>query len=477
MKRITALLLGLSMAFLTAFAALMPSAALLGDVDGDGAVYADDARQILRFSAKLTVAESFDPAAADVNKDTYVHADDARLALRISAKLEETELFEEPSEPSSQPQPYPTPRSLYFTVPGFGESLFDAVYKEGKNTLVSPMSVYISLAMLSAGADGNTFSQLEKILGADYQTIKTDVAAYMSSVKDSGTLTFANSVWLCDDELLNVKESFIKENADIFGADVFKEHFDSETVGRVNGWVKDKTDDMIPQIISEFNPETMLMLINAMTFDCEWWRNYQSKYVKDGVFNNFDGSKRMVSYMRGSEEKYIESGDAVGFIKDYKDPRYSFVGLMPSDANIKLCDFVQWIRKTKTLHYLIHSAQYADVNLTFPKLELSFSDSLVDELSSMGVTDAFLPEKADFNRMAQYDEADGSLCVGEVLHKTFISVTENGTKAAAVTDIVIVPTSAPPEYRKTLVFDRPFVFAIWDNQFNVPLFIGAVEKL
>ncbi len=392
---------------------------------------------------------------------------DAAAITSFDAVLAETALHEDPDMPDNGNSAIST----------FGTKLFSAAYKEGENTLVSPVSVYTALTMLSAGADGNTLSQLEKTLGAEYSAIKSGVSGYMESIKDSETLKSANSVWMRDDELLSVKEDFIKENTDFFGADIYKEPFNSDTVGKVNGWVKDKTDGMIPQIIGELSPADMLILINALAFDCEWARKYISDYVKEGVFNNYDGTKQPVFFLHGSESKYIGSDEAVGFIKDYKDRRYSFVGLMPADVNTKLSGFMTALRNGNHLSDLISSMRYADVYLTFPKFEISYSDSLVDELAALGVTDAFLPEKADFNRMGQYGDSDNSLCVSDVLHKTFISVTEDGTRAAAVTSVVIEATAANPEYRKTLVFDRPFVYAIWDNQYNIPLFIGAVEKL
>ncbi|MCR5782827.1 MAG: hypothetical protein K6G90_08850 [Clostridia bacterium] len=59
---------------------------MLGDVDGDKRLTADDARSILRSSAGL--GPSLPLLQADANNDNRITADDARLILRKSAKLE-----------------------------------------------------------------------------------------------------------------------------------------------------------------------------------------------------------------------------------------------------------------------------------------------------------------------------------------------------------------------------------------------------
>ena len=62
--------------------------ALLGDVNWDGKVLADDARFTLRISARLETLYPWMLAVADVNGDGAVLSDDARQILRYSAKLQ-----------------------------------------------------------------------------------------------------------------------------------------------------------------------------------------------------------------------------------------------------------------------------------------------------------------------------------------------------------------------------------------------------
>ena len=93
----------------------------------------------------------------------------------------------------------------------------------------------------------------------------------------------------------------------------------------------------------------------------------------------------------------------------------------------------------------------------------------------MGMTDAFDYRISDFSRLGTYD-ADGlNICINRVLHKTFISVSEKGTRAGAATAVEMVAEGALLiEDYKTVTLDRPFVYMLIDCQTNLPFFIGTM---
>jgi serine protease inhibitor len=96
-----------------------------------------------------------------------------------------------------------------------------------------------------------------------------------------------------------------------------------------------------------------------------------------------------------------------------------------------------------------------------------------DALKDMGIVDAFDAASADLSRLGR--SSRGNLFISEVLHKTFISVDEKGTKAGAVTKVEVRDESG--FMGKIVVLDRPFVYAIIDNATNLPVFVGAVVNL
>ena len=96
-------------------------------------------------------------------------------------------------------------------------------------------------------------------------------------------------------------------------------------------------------------------------------------------------------------------------------------------------------------------------------------------LRNMGMTDAFDSNRADLSGLGSSTE--GNLYISRVLHKTYISVDEKGTKAAAVTAVEVVPECAPIEERYSVILDRPFVYFIVDQQTKLPIFMGTVMKI
>lgn len=96
-------------------------------------------------------------------------------------------------------------------------------------------------------------------------------------------------------------------------------------------------------------------------------------------------------------------------------------------------------------------------------------------LSEMGMETAFDGSAADFSRLAQ--SAQGNICIGDVLHKTFIEVTEKGTRAGAVTSVGVPTLGMPTEPLHTVTLDRPFVYFILDIETNLPIFMGTVTDI
>ncbi len=104
-----------------------------------------------------------------------------------------------------------------------------------------------------------------------------------------------------------------------------------------------------------------------------------------------------------------------------------------------------------------------------PKFEFKFDDSLIDELTALGMTDAFNQAKANLTGISE----DSKLFISAVTHKTYIKVDERGTEAAAVTGITVGLTSVGPD-SNTFRVDHPFVFAIREKDTQAILFIGKV---
>jgi len=122
------------------------------------------------------------------------------------------------------------------------------------------------------------------------------------------------------------------------------------------------------------------------------------------------------------------------------------------------------------LKSLLDSMTESEIVLTMPKWRFAYERTLNDDLKALGIRDAFDTEAANFSRMRE----ERDLFLQRVIHKSFIEVDEEGTKAAAVTGAEMGITSAPATPRE-IRFDRPFAFAIRDTKSGGILFLGWVN--
>ena len=347
---------------------------------------------------------------------------------------------------------------------------------DGSNTLLSPLSVFVALAMTANGANGNTKTEMESVLGLSVPDLNEFCALYLNSLtgNDDVKLALANSIWLRDTENFAVKQAFLQTNADVYGAGAFRAPFNASTVKDVNQWVKDHTDGMIDKIVDGFTSDDMMLLINALVFDAKWASPYTlDTQVRSGDFHLENGTAERVKFLLGSEYRYLTDGDrAVGFVKPYVGGRYAFAALLPSEGT-PVADYVASLTG-ETVISILKNAQYVSVETEMPKFETEYRIVLNDALSKMGMTDAFDPDAADFSGITESFQA---FWIDEILHKTCIEVGEKGTRAAAVTSVRGKAASASPEETvPPVILDRPFVYLIFDTVTNLPLFIGTLNN-
>ena len=360
----------------------------------------------------------------------------------------------------------------------FGVRLFQNSMEEGKNTLISPLSVLYALAMTTNGAEGETLSQMEQVLGMDVDNMNSYMLAYLDLLPETKDykMSLANSIWFKDDPDFIVEQSFLQTNADYYGAGAYKAAFDEGTRTDINNWVKEHTDGMIPEIIDEIPDEAIMYLVNALAFDAKWADEYEEHQIREDSFTMEDGTRQDVDMMHSEEYTYLEDDLATGFIKYYKDRRYAFVAMLPNEG-VTVSQYVDSLTG-EHLRELLNNPQDVTVFASIPKFETEYDIEMSEVLQEMGITDAFDWRVADFSRLGTYNVDGMNICINRVLHKTFISVTEQGTRAGAATAVEMVAEGAAEiiEY-KEVVLDRPFVYMLIDCETNLPFFIGTMMNV
>ncbi|NLC67045.1 MAG: serpin [Clostridium sp.] len=347
---------------------------------------------------------------------------------------------------------------------------------EKENILISPLSIVSALAMVANGANNQTLSEMEKVLNSDIQELNDYLKAYKAYLPNNKKyeVSLANSIWFKDDKNLNVKEEFLNINKDYYDASVYKTPFDKKAKDDINAWVNLKTKGMIETLLAEPPSEdTIMYLINALSFDAEWEDIYHETQIYPGEFNVENGNKEPAEFMSSSEHIYLENENVTGFMKPYKDSKYAFVAMLPRE-NIQMADLLKSI-EAKDILSLIENKKDNKVYTEIPKFSVDYSTMLNDSLQSLGIINAFDSEKADFTGIGKYN--DKNIYISRVIHKTKIEVNEKGTKAGAVTAVEMDTTSAPIEEPKEVVLDRPFIYMIVDTEENLPLFIGSLMNV
>ena len=358
-------------------------------------------------------------------------------------------------------------------VTDFAIRLFKASEESGKNTLISPLSVLCALAMTANGAEEETLAQMEEVLGMTTEELNLYLYSYMQNLPqgEKYKLSLANSIWFTEDERFTVNQDFLQTNADYYGADIYKAPFDKQTLKDINNWVKQNTDEMIPEILDQIPSEAIMYLVNALAFEAEWSEIYEKHQVKDGEFTKEDGTKQDVKFMYGSEGTYFEDEKATGFMKRYKGGKYAFVAMLPNEG-VSVSEYIASL-DGESLNALLANPQYATVRTSIPKFETEYKVEMSDILQSMGMTEAFDMYNADFEGLGT--STGGNIYISRVLHKTFISVGEKGTKAGAATIVEMKDgAAAEPTEPKEVYLDRPFVYMLVDCENNIPFFIGTM---
>jgi serpin B len=358
---------------------------------------------------------------------------------------------------------------------GFFVELFKNTTKEKGNSLISPVSVVLALSMTANGADNNTLSEMETVLGRGIPLSELNRYLYTYAnelpSEAKSKLYIANSIWFRDG--LQVKKDFLQTNADYYGAKAYQSAFDETTLDDINLWVKTNTFEMIDKMLEKIGDDAVMYLINAVAFDAEWQKIYEKTDVHTGEFNNIHGQKQTVEFMSSDENTYLEDDKAIGFMKPYALNKYNFVALLPNE-NISMEEYVASLSGAKFIN-ILKKAQHASVVARLPKFSYDYEISMNAALKALGMSEAFHHQKADFSKMA-VPPPGGNLFISNVLHKSFIEVNERGTRAGAATSVEVSVESAPM-VQKQVILNRPFVYAIVDNATNLPVFMGVVATI
>lgn len=343
----------------------------------------------------------------------------------------------------------------------------------GKNIFISPASVAMALAMTYNGADGETKQAMAKTLalqGMNEEEVNRAYAALRTILENPDPkvrLTVANSLWARKETPFN--KEFLEINKKYYGAQVSALDFDDPAApARINAWVSKKTRGKIGNLVDKIEKDDILFLINAVCFEGKWAVAFDPAKTIERPFTLGDGRQKRHPLMFQSGEFRYYRGDRFQAVSlPYGKGRISMYVFLP-DPGSSLEEFYAGLNAAGWEKWRAgFSLRKGDLFL--PRFKLEYEQTLNDALKALGMEVALDESRADFRKMCPVPPI---VWIDEVKHKTFVEVNEEGTKAAAATSVRI--KQAVIEDKFSLVVDRPFFFAICDDQTGTILFMGSV---
>ncbi|KAF3406510.1 Serpin-Z10 [Talaromyces pinophilus] len=346
---------------------------------------------------------------------------------------------------------------------------------DGSSSIVfSSLSMSIAMAMLAGAGDSSKRRALSSKLGvmqggSSLQTLQTAFAEIMARVtqvdrsSSSSSLAMANAV--CVDQTIVLKQSYLEFLA-TFTASVMQYRSLSSSVAAINAWIRDNTLGLIPEmLLKEQLKLCHIALVNAVAFKGTWETQFSKQKTQKWPFKSAgkgEGSKIPTVDMMFIENQNILRYEADNYTVvrlPYKSTSptssVSMIAYLPHNG-IELCSVLSGLASAAYSPKKFTSTKHDKFG--FPKFELQSNFSSLDLLEEVGY-----PIKGNFPEMTT-----GSNVVNNVLHSALVKVDEEGTVAAAAT-VVLMSRKRRPQLT-TLVFDRPFVFTIANDETGMVMF-------
>jgi serpin B len=387
-------------------------------------------------------------------------------------------------------------QSLVASNTAFALNLYAELSTNTGNLFFSPYSISTCLAMLYAGASGNTEQQMSQVLGfgtnqPQFASLFGELQSELEAEQETNAieLNIANALWT--QEGFPFLPSFLQTATTQYQASVNQADFTTSAdavTQTINNWVAEETQNKIQNTLSPglINTNTRLVLINAIYFLGAWTEAFAGANTLTQPFYlsatnqvdaplmhqpapEFEGAPNFT----GIKFNYMGTDDFQAIELPYASNQVSMVILLPSQID-GWGQLEQQLSPAFLSNVLAQmTEQYVEIFL--PRFTLESSFDLSNALATMGMPDAFTPGVADFSGIDRTND----LSISQVIHKAWGQVNEVGTEAAAVS-VGVVGVSAgiggsvsfPPVFRA----DHPFIFFIRDTQSGSVLFLGRLAN-
>ena len=363
----------------------------------------------------------------------------------------------------------------------FSQLLSSVLLTGTENRNLSPISVYLALAMVAEGASGDTLSELLALLGCSSLEELRGVCGEMLetlSVDDKefgSVLDMHDSLWMTDSiggASVTLRDEYLKTLSETYRSEASTVDFRSQSAkDQIAAWITEKTRGKIevsPDAL-EFDPMTMAVLINTIYLKDSWGEAFDPENTASDLFYGLDG-ELTVDYMhRFDQGATVRLGDGWIAYRVYLR-RVGYMTFVLPDKDVDLSEL---LGSPEAIDRLLHAGtdQRYDVDLMIPKFKFQDKLELTKVLQVLGLERSFT-ENADFSGMS-----DTPSNISSVLQESYIGVDENGVEAAAYTMVSMKANGINMMELEKLDFHltRPFFYTIEAFDGTV-LFVGTVTN-
>ncbi len=363
----------------------------------------------------------------------------------------------------------------------FGLRLLQTLSSENPNdnVIISPISASVALGMVLNGAANGTKTEIQSVLGfPNWPDLTIDqtffnLSRHLDSLNGSVIITSANSIWIKN--TFTPLPTFLNVNQEYFEAEVQSVDFLSPSaVSTINTWVSQKTNNKIPDMISQpIDSSTVMILLNALYFNGPWAVKFDSSLTQDDFFNSYSGSSEKCKMMLKKDTITCYAANQYQAVDlPYNNENVHMTFILP-EVGVDINSFISSFSENDW-QQIRNSYWTAKLYFYLPRFTLNQSSHLSDALKALGMPTAFDKDKADFSRINAIN-GDQRLYISKVEQKTFIEVNESGTEASSTTEVPLYARDHPGP--NEIKINRPFLFVIHDISSGTILFFGKVTSI
>ncbi len=383
--------------------------------------------------------------------------------LASSVKADEDTTYVYNKNETSAPTSYTSFQSAAIS---FSTKILSSMLEEDDNAVYSPAALYYQLSLLQNAMSGATQNSLKKLTGenAPVDDINDGSGYFFSRLETLSNFNKNRYIDINGDIIFNddvsVSQNFLLKNADFYKEGIFRLSFaDNFFTDKVSSYFKTKTNNKTRFKLSP-DKSCGITMFNSAYMSDSWLDGYSQEKTSSGKFNGVKGAQN--AEFLNSVEYYLENKDCEGFVKDFKYTPAKFVALLPKSGDVK--KLASKLNSSAFLNVMDSMSVFKTCDTYIPKFSKKDTVNFADNKSLR-----FLKNEGNYSALSYGSKTK----VSDIIQSFEINITNGGIGNGKITSSA--STKKQPD--KTVKLNRPFIFAVIDNESFIPVFMGAIQNV